>query len=34
MPDVLENRNEREVHLRALADLLEFTVEKSGDSFT
>ena len=30
----IQKQNEREAHLRALADLLEFTVEKTGDRFT
>lgn len=34
MSNVMQKQNEREVHLRALADLLEFTVEKTGDRFT
>jgi len=34
MSDVMQKQNEREAHLRALADLLEFTVEKTGDRFT
>jgi hypothetical protein len=33
MSDVMQKQNEREAHLRALADLLEFTVEKTGDRF-
>jgi hypothetical protein len=34
MSDVMQKQNEREAHLRALADLLEFTVDKTGDRFT
>lgn len=34
MSDVMQKQNEREAHLRVLADLLEFTVEKIGDRFT
>ena len=34
MSNVMQKQNEREAHLRALADLLEFTVEKTGDRFT
>jgi hypothetical protein len=34
MSKVMQKQNERETHLRALADLLEFTVEKTGDRFT
>ena len=34
MSDLKKRLNEREAHLRALADLLEFTVEKTGDRFT
>ena len=34
MSDVKKKQNEREAHLRAFADLLEFTVEKAGDRFT
>ena len=34
MSDVMQKQNEREAHLRVLADLLEFTVEKTGDRFT
>jgi hypothetical protein len=30
----MQKQNEREAHLRVLADLLEFTVEKTGDRFT
>ena len=30
----MQKQNEREAHLRALADQLEFTVEKTGDRFT
>jgi hypothetical protein len=30
----MQKQNEREAHLRALADLLEFTVEKTGALFT
>lgn len=30
----MQKQNEREAHLRALADLLDFTVEKTGDHFT
>ena len=29
----MEQRSEREAHLRSLADRLEFTVEKHGDRF-
>lgn len=34
MSDVTQKQNKREARLRALADLLEFTVEKAGDRFT
>jgi hypothetical protein len=34
MSDDIQKQSEREAHLRALADRLEFTVEKTGDSFT
>jgi hypothetical protein len=34
MSNVMQKQNEREAHLRVLADLLEFTVEKTGDRFT
>jgi hypothetical protein len=34
MSDIMQKQNEREAHLRALANLLEFTVEKAGDRFT
>jgi hypothetical protein len=30
---LMEQQGEREAHLRALADRLEFTVEKTGDRF-
>jgi len=30
----MQKQNEREAHLRALADHLEFTVEKTGGLFT
>ncbi len=32
--DIMQKQNEREAHLRTLADRLEFTVEKTGDRFT
>ena len=34
MSEVVQQQIEREARLRALADLLEFTVEKTGDRFT
>ena len=34
MSDVGQKQIEREIHLRALADRMEFTVEKTGDRFT
>ena len=34
MSDAMQKQNEREAHLRALAERLEFTVEKTGDRFT
>lgn len=30
----MQKQNEREAHMRALADQLEFKVEKTGDRFT
>lgn len=34
MSDTIQKQNEREAHLRALADQLEFAVEKTGALFT